>query len=103
MKKISALLFVLILVGCDANPTPEALKDKLKARMTQYLYEGKDSTKVKFHVLDVLYYDDKQRDAYDCQFKVLMTQKGIKDTTGYMFAYISKDFKKVNRTDLLER
>ena len=97
------VLFILMLAGCDANPKPEVLKEKLKTTMANFLYKGVDSSNVKFYVQDVVYYDDKKRDAYDCQFKVLMLQKGHKDTTGTMFAYISKDFKEVNRTDLLER
>lgn len=103
MKRISVLLFVLMLAACNANPSSEDVKEKLKSTMTDFLNKSVDSSKAKFYVQDVIYYDDKPRNTYDCQFKVLMSQQGRKDTTGYMFAYISKDFKQVNRTDLLQK
>ena len=103
MKKIFALFFTLILAACNANPSPDELKTKLSSTMTNFLYKNinYDSVKTKFRVLEVSYYDDKEN--YDCNFKVLMQEKGRKDTVGYMFAFISKDFKTVKRTDLLSR
>jgi hypothetical protein len=98
MKKIFAMLLVVILSACNINPTPEELQDKLKSAMTDHLYKGinYDSSKVKYHVQDVIYYVDK--DYYDCKFKVLMTVKGGKDTLGIMGAKVSKDFIKVLRS-----
>ena len=97
MKKISALLLLLTLVACNANLTPDELKTKLANTMTDFLYKNVnyDSSKVKYRIREVIYYNDKEY--YDCQFKVWMSQKGRKDTTGYMFAFISKDFKEVKR------
>ena len=103
MKKNSFVIFFLMLFACNANPKPDVLKEKLKSTMTSFLYKGVDSSRVKFHVQDVIYYDDKRRNTYDCQFTVLMSEQGRKDTTGTMFAYISKDFQKVQRTDLLQK
>ena len=103
MKKFISFLFITMLAACNANPTPDALKQKLKSTMNNFLEKSADPSQVKFSVQDVVYYDDKARNTYDCQFKVLMSQPGHKDTIGSMFAYISKDFEHVNRTDLLQK
>jgi len=99
MKKIIALLFVSMLVACNANLTPEELEAKLKSTMTNFLYKkvNYDSSKVKYRIKDLIYYND-NRGYYDCQFTVEMKIQGKKDTIGKMFAYISKDFKEVKRT-----
>jgi hypothetical protein len=99
MKKIVALLFPAMLVACNSNPTPAELEAKLKSTMTDYLYKGVnyDSSKVKYHVKDVIYYND-DRGYYDCQFTVEMQEPGKKDTVGKMFAFISKKFDVVKRT-----
>jgi hypothetical protein len=98
MKKISILFVIVILLGCNRNLSREELEDKLKFTMTDYLYKGVnyDSSKVKYHVQQVTYYIDK--DYYDCEFKVLMSVEGRKDTVGGMRANISKDFTKVLRS-----
>ncbi len=72
------------------------LKQDLKTSMQAFLYNAinNDSSNVKYRVQDVVYYEDK--DQYTCDFKVHMKAK-LFDTTGIMKAYISKDFKKVNR------
>src|SRR5215831_7657181 len=92
MKKFISFLLISLFVACNANPTPDALKAKLKSTMNSFLNKSVNSSQVKFQVQDVVYYDDKQRNTYDCQFKVLMSRPGLKDTVGSMFAYISKDF-----------
>jgi len=96
-RVFAVLLFVLML-SCKAKNTSADLENDLKAAMQAYLYKDKnnDSTNVKFRVLDVIYYDDKLTDMYDCQFKVNMKTK-LLDTTGIMKANISRDFKKVVR------
>jgi hypothetical protein len=93
----TALLFGLML-SCKAKNTSADLENDLKATMQTYLYKDKnnDSANVKFRVLDVIYYDDKLKNMYDCEFKVNMKTKSL-DTTGTMKANISKDFKKVVR------
>ncbi|HXL57549.1 MAG TPA: hypothetical protein VN958_14895 [Chitinophagaceae bacterium] len=97
MKKIFVLFFIVILTACNINSSPEELEAKLKSTMTDYLYKSVnyDSSKVKYHVQEVIYYNDK--DYYDCEFKVLMSVTGGKDTVGGMWARISKDFTKVLR------
>jgi hypothetical protein len=99
MKKNYILIFFLMLFACNANPSPDVLKEKLKSAMTTFLYKrvNFDSSKVKYKVQDVIYYDDKEKNYYDCQFKVLMSVPNKKDTVGFMFAYISKDFKDIKR------
>ena len=64
--------------------------------MDHFLNSSKkiDTSKVKFTVLDVLFFEDKS--AYDCEFKVHLVSPG-KDTTGIIAATISKDFERVNR------
>lgn len=98
MKKIISLLFVAILVACNADLTPQELEERLKSTMTDFLYKtvNYDSSKVKYRIKDIIYYND-NRGFYDCQFTVEMKVEGKKDTVGKMFAYISKDFKDVKR------
>jgi len=57
---------------------------------------NKDTSKTKFQILDVNYFEDKT--FFECQFKVHMyvLSTGF-DTVGMMAARISKDFATVNR------
>jgi hypothetical protein len=98
MKRLLILLILFFAIACNDNPPPSTLEKKLASVMTDYLYKvvQYDSSKVKYHVERVVYYADKTK--YDCEFTVRMMIPGRKDTTGFMKAYISKDFKKVNRT-----
>lgn len=91
-----SLLLVMIGPGCVRKPAIRDTKDNLKNAMSQYLNSPKraDSTKVKFTVLDVIYYEDKT--VYDCQFKVHMKNATI-DTVGDMGATVTKDFSRVRR------
>jgi len=97
MKKIFALLYIVSLGACNANPSPAEVEQKLKTAMNDYLYKSVnyDSSKVKYRVQDVIYFNDK--DYYDCEFKVFMSVIGGKDSMGSMNARISKDFKTVLR------
>lgn len=99
MKRIIALLVATMFISCNANLTPKELEEKLKSTMINYLYKNVnyDSSKVKYRVKDVIYYND-NRGYYDCQFTVEMKVQGKKDTIGKMFAFITKDFKDVKRT-----
>jgi hypothetical protein len=74
----------------------EELETQLKKAMYRGLYQdiNNDSSKVKFDVLSVNFYEDK--DFYDCEFMVRLREPG-RDTTGSMGATITKDFKKMNR------
>ena len=78
------------------------VQESLKAAMDLYLNHQPriDTSRVKFHVMEVIYFEDKTN--YLCNFKVNMKEKRINqlfDTTGNMSARISKDFKNVSRTD----
>lgn len=97
MKKLFVFLFIVIIAACNANPTPADVEAQLKSTMTDYLYKERnyDSAKVKYEVKKMYYYEEPTR--YICEFQVKMTPTGYKDTTGYIKAYISKDFKKVER------
>jgi hypothetical protein len=99
MKRFFSILFVM-LIACNANLSREDVETKLKDTMLDYLYKGinYDSSKVKYYVKDIIFYDDNRYNTYDCQFKVQMSVEGKKDTVGIMFAAISKDFKEVKRT-----
>lgn len=98
MKKIAALLMVSLLCACVRQhaDTPEEKKEKLMAAMQDFLYKSinYDSSKVKYHVLDVLYFEANA--VYDCEYKVNMRTATL-DTTGTMSARVSKDMKTVVR------
>lgn len=98
MKKIAALMLVSLLCACvrQHQDTPEETKAKLKAAMQDFLYKGVnyDSSRVQFHVMEVIYYETQP--FYECEFKVHLHNPNT-DTTGIMSARISKDFKEVAR------
>ena len=95
-----ALLCFALLISCKAKDnTSVGLKDDLMKAMQAYLYQtqvNNDSSNVKYRVQDVVYYDDNIKHKYVCEFTVNMKEK-LFDTTGKMKAYISKDFKTVER------
>jgi len=105
MKKMTAILLLAgVAFACrysNASAQNE-LKDKLKERMTIFLYKSNkfynnntiDSSIVKFNVLDVTYFENPNN--YACEFKVRMRERNL-DTIGIMGASITKDFTKVYR------
>lgn len=101
MKRLSVLFVIVLIAACNATSsqevTPEELQKKLISAMTDYLYKAVDydSSKVKYHIENVIYFDDKIK--YICEFKVNMMPTGGRDTVGTMKAFVSKDFKKVGR------
>ncbi|HRH48369.1 MAG TPA: hypothetical protein PLP23_06445 [Panacibacter sp.] len=101
MKRMSVLFVIVLLAACNATSSqdtaPEELQKKLISAMTDYLYKAVDydSSKVKYHIENVIYFDDKIK--YICEFKVNMIPTGGRDTVGTMKAFVSKDFKKVGR------
>ena len=97
MKRLLILFILSFAIACNDSPSTSTLEKKLASVMTDYLYKAVqyDSSKVKYHIEKVVYYPDKTK--YDCEFKVVMMIPGRKDTTGFMKAYISKDFKKIER------
>lgn len=96
MKKILICLFCLLALSCQKKPKPAEVQEHLKKAMSGFLYESvhNDSSKVKFDVKEVIFFEDNE--FYECEFNVRMLQDG-KDTTGVMRARITKDFVKVSR------
>jgi hypothetical protein len=100
--KHKQILFALLLISmgtfisCKRSMTKEELEGQLKAAMSNSLNKqvNFDSTKAKFDVLTVNYFEDKT--FYQCEFRVRLRKPGL-DTTGGMAANISKDFITVNR------
>ncbi len=90
----------ILLFSCLKKISKKDIEENLKSAMSMALNHrpGLDTSRVKFYVTEVSYFEDKSD--YRCQFKVDMKEKTneqIKDTTGYMNADISKDFKTVSR------
>jgi hypothetical protein len=97
MKKITVFLLFIAITACNRNRQTDP-REKLKAAMIESLYElaDYDSSVYRYRIEEVIYYEDKNY--YDCQFKLTILHKGGKDTTGSVWAYVSKDFKEVKRT-----
>lgn len=93
---LSCLL--IIAAACNSTEQKSDPKEQLKAAFVESLYKAinYDSSKVRYRVDEVIYYEDTKY--YDCQFKLTMFRKGSTDTTGSVWAYVSKDFKEVKRT-----
>jgi hypothetical protein len=105
LKKIrfltAALFSGLILISCVKKTSRKDTEDGLKNAMGMYLNHSPkiDTSRVKFDVLEVSYFEEKEY--YVCHFKVNMKQERnnqLLDTTGLMTAHISKDLKNVSRT-----
>jgi hypothetical protein len=96
MKKILACFLLLSLIACQKKPKPAEVTERLKKAFTGFLYESvnNDSSRVRFRVEEVIYYEEQE--GYECEFKVNMLQAG-KDTLGVMKATVAKDFSKVSR------
>jgi hypothetical protein len=98
---IFIILSGILLLSCIKKITRKETEDNLRRAMDLYLnHQPKvDTSKVKFKVLDVVFFEDKT--VYICNFKVNMKTNlddHISDTTGAMSARISKDFREVSRT-----
>jgi hypothetical protein len=90
------LISLATFVSCKRSMTKDELEGQLKAAMSNSLNKqvNFDSTKAKFDVMTVNYFEDKT--FYQCEFRVRLRKPGL-DTTGGMAANISKDFLTVNR------
>jgi hypothetical protein len=99
--KISVFILAasLALAGCKRQLAKEDTEKALESAFYHYLTTQRnyDSTRVKFEVRKVYYFESKT--VYDCEFKVNMKMTGGVDTTGVMLAQISKDFSQVKRKD----
>ena len=92
------LLLTLSVWGCKRKvaDTKEKTEIRLKAAMQSELYRAvnNDSSKIKYRVLDVTYFEEKSR--FVCEFNVRLMQNGH-DTIGIMTADISRDMTVVKR------
>jgi hypothetical protein len=107
MKSTSALMMIalaggIFLSSCLKRENRKETEENLKTAMDLYLNHQRqiDTSRVKFKVLEVTFFEGKL--GYICNFKVNMKERRdsiLTDTTGFMNANISKDFKDVSRRD----
>jgi hypothetical protein len=95
-----ALLGGIFLSSCLKKDDRKQTEQNLKTAMDLYLNHQPriDTSRVKFNVMEVTFFEGKL--GFICNFKVNMKEKRdsiLTDTTGYMNANISKDFKEVSR------
>ena len=91
--KIFIICLSVFALSCKQN-IATTIEGELKKSMNDFLYSNVnyDSSKVKYRVESVNYFEEK--DFYDCEFKVRVIS-AAKDTNGIMTATVSKDFKTV--------
>ena len=99
---IIALMGGIFFSSCIKKDNRKQTEENLKTAMDLYLnHQPKiDTSRVKFKVLEVTFFEGKM--GYICDFKVNMKEKrdgSLVDTTGFMNANVSKDFKDVSRRD----
>jgi hypothetical protein len=107
MKSKSVVMLIALAGGiffssCLKKDSRKQTEENLKTAMDQYLNHQRqiDTSRVKFKVLEVTFFEGKL--GYICNFKVNMKERRdsiLTDTTGFMNANISKDFKDVSRRD----
>jgi hypothetical protein len=107
MKTKFAFLIIAMSGGiffnsCIKKDNRKQTEENLKTAMELYLNHQRqiDTSRVKFKVLEVTFFEGKL--GYICDFKVNMKERRdnmLTDTTGFMNANISKDFKDVSRRD----
>ena len=97
MKLAPLLLLFSVALSCKRSLSPAEVKDNLEKAMTAKLLEeqGGDTTRMKFRMLDVNYFEDK--DFYECEFQVRLLRQDGTDTTGLIKGRVSKDFSKVSK------
>ncbi len=98
MKFGTLIFFLCFVFACKTKDPAAELENNLKQTMQTYLYNqvNNDSSNVKYHVEKVNYYNDNLKKKYICEFTVHLKAK-LFDTTGKMKAYVSRDFKTVER------
>ncbi len=96
MKKTLFFLCLVAFFACSRKMTKQELEAKLTNAFVTSLYDklNYDSSKVKYRVLDIAYFEE--ANAYSCEFTVKMILPD-RDTTGSMKATVMKDFKTVAR------
>jgi len=98
MRFFFIVMLLTIAASCKQRVMTQAeLENKLIKTMEDYLKEtGKPDAVYK--VKDVIFYADKERKLYNCEFHVNVKAATVKlDTTGIMWADIPSDFSKVIR------
>jgi hypothetical protein len=96
MRKIIIAAVLLALSACARKENPADIQARLKEAMSKFLQSGRDTSKVKFQVLDVYYYEDQT--FFECEYKVRMQVPATHvDTVGRMTARVSRDFQTVKR------
>lgn len=96
MKNLLIVVFFAIMACGEKTKIRSEVSVHLNKAMSAYLYDKvhNDSSKVKYDVQEVIFFEDAT--FYECEFKVRVQSTG-KDTTGIMKARVSKDFTHVNR------
>jgi hypothetical protein len=107
MKSKTAVIMIALAGGilfgsCIKKDNKKQTEENLKTAMDLYLNHQPriDTSRVKFKVLAVTFYEAQM--GYICEFKVNLKERRdshLIDTTGFMNANISKDFKDVSRRD----
>ena len=97
---IACFFWAILMFSCIKKHSRKETEEDLKAAMELFLnHQPKaDTSQIKFKVLEASFYEGPK--AFICEFKVNLKQKmpdRLVDTTGYMRADISKDFKTVTR------
>ena len=98
MRFFFTFIMLLTIAACKQRVMTQAeLENKLIKTMEDYLKEtGKPDAVYK--VEDVIFFADKERKLYNCEFHVNVKANAVKlDTTGIMKADIPNDFSKVLR------
>jgi len=98
MRFFFIVMLLTIAASCKQRVMTQAeLENKLIKTMEDYLKETGKSDAV-YKVKDVIFYADKERKLYNCEFHVNVKAGTVKlDTTGIMRADIPSDFSKVIR------
>lgn len=98
MKTVFFFCLLLLSTSCKRSLSASEVRKGLSEAMLTYLWtdHNKDTSKVKYEILDVNYFEDKT--FYECEYKVHMhiIPTGY-DTVGTMTARVSKDFSQVKR------
>lgn len=99
---IIALTGGIFFNSCIKKDSRKQTEENLKTAMELYLNHQRqiDTSRVKFKVQEVTFFEGKL--GYICNFRVNMKERKdsmLTDTTGFMSANISKDFKDVSRRD----
>jgi hypothetical protein len=102
ISRIAIGCILLLTIACKKKFSSQQTQDNLKQAWLTFLKNGPhtDTTRVKFQIIDVVYFQDSTVDSayYICEFKVRMKIPSRRiDTVGTMNGTISKDFSIIHR------